>query len=206
MGVSYDLMHVSDWLPTLYEAAGGNLDDLGDNDSQSLFSTLTGESDHSPRNEVLVNLNPMTGSKSIIVGGYKYILNPHEEEGTSMPYWYKATGSDPDSYEEVYPNTTDAQICCGEVPSDIDIDCHSGVTGLEECLFDLENDPCEYYNLVDLPEMQSIKDMLKERIEYWEELQEMPCSDEIVEEANPKYHNWTWEPWTNDPGMKKADI
>ena len=76
--VSMDLMHVSDWMPTLYEAAGGSVGKLGDIDSHSLWPVLTGVNRTCPRSEVLVNLNPVLNSKAIKVGKYKYLLNPYD--------------------------------------------------------------------------------------------------------------------------------
>ena len=76
--VSMDLMHVTDWLPTLYEAAGGDVGKLGDIDGYSMMDFLTGKSKTSPRSEVLINLNPLFNSKAIKVGQYKYLLNPYE--------------------------------------------------------------------------------------------------------------------------------
>ena len=76
--VSTDLMHVTDWLPTLYEAAGGSVSDLGDVDGHSMWSVLTGVNKTCPRTEVLVNINPINNSKAIRVGKYKYLLNPYD--------------------------------------------------------------------------------------------------------------------------------
>ena len=75
--VSTDLMHVSDWFPTLYDAAGGDVGSLGDIDSHNMMDILTGKSESSPRSEVLINLDPIYNSKGIKVGRYKYILNPY---------------------------------------------------------------------------------------------------------------------------------
>ncbi|KAL1442904.1 hypothetical protein MTO96_030563 [Rhipicephalus appendiculatus] len=38
--VSRQLMHISDWLPTLYSAAGGNVEDLGDIDGVDMWRSL----------------------------------------------------------------------------------------------------------------------------------------------------------------------
>ncbi|XP_075245617.1 arylsulfatase J-like isoform X2 [Convolutriloba macropyga] len=198
--VSMDLMHVTDWLPTLYEAAGGDVGKLGDIDGYSMMDFLTGKSKTSPRSEVLINLNPLFNSKAIKVGQYKYLLNPYERWTEDYDGWFNAPGADPDSFEVMFPDTTKSQIWCGDVPTNINLKCHSNITGLDECIYDIERDPCEYYNLVDNPKYQGIKNMLLERIKYWETLQVEPLNPPPYDEAgNPKNFNYVWKPWTSDP-------
>ncbi|XP_075255263.1 arylsulfatase B-like [Convolutriloba macropyga] len=198
--VSTDLMHVSDWFPTLYDAAGGDVGSLGDIDSHNMMDILTGKSKISPRSEVLINMNPLFSSKAIKVGQYKYLLNPYDRWFATYDGWFNAPGSDPDSSEEMLPGTTSSQIWCGDVPTHINLKCHSNITGLDECIFDIDNDPCEYYNLVDDPNYQAIKEMLLERIKYWETLQVEPLVPPILEKAgNPKNLGYVWKPWTSDP-------
>ena len=43
--------------------------------------------------------------------------------------WFNAPGSDPDSSEEMLPGTTSSQIWCGDVPTHINLKCHSNITG-----------------------------------------------------------------------------
>ncbi|KAH8030610.1 hypothetical protein HPB51_010441 [Rhipicephalus microplus] len=70
--VSRQLMHVSDWLPTLYSAAGGNVEDLGDIDGVDMWRSLvTGHG--SPRSEVLHNIDPIWNMSALRVGRYKYL-------------------------------------------------------------------------------------------------------------------------------------
>ncbi|XP_075257814.1 arylsulfatase B-like isoform X1 [Convolutriloba macropyga] len=197
--VSTDLMHVSDWMPTLYDAAGGDVRNLGDIESHSMMDVLTGKSLASPRSELLINLNPVNNSKAIKVGRYKYMLNPYDRWDANYDNWFKAPGSDPDSFEEMYPNTTESQIWCGDVPTDIDTKCHSKLTGLDECIFDIDSDPCEYYNLVDDPDYQDIKEMLLDRVLYWETLQVKPLIPPYDDAGNPKHMDYVWKPWTTDP-------
>jgi arylsulfatase A-like enzyme len=53
------LMHASDWLPTLFHAAGGNSDELGSIDGINLWENLADEVTPSKRNEMLYNINPL---------------------------------------------------------------------------------------------------------------------------------------------------
>ena len=51
------LTHVTDWLPTLYAAGGGNVADLGSIDGLNQWDSITKGVD-SPRTEMLYNIRP----------------------------------------------------------------------------------------------------------------------------------------------------
>ncbi|XP_037582073.1 arylsulfatase B-like [Dermacentor silvarum] len=83
--VSRQLMHVSDWLPTLYSAAGGNVEDLGDIDGVDMWrSLITGAG--SPRAEVLHNIDPLWNMSALRVGRYKYVNGTYG--GGNYDGWY----------------------------------------------------------------------------------------------------------------------
>ncbi len=52
------MLHVSDWLPTLYRAAGGDPADLGNIDGIDQWESIAQEAP-SKRTEVLYNYNPV---------------------------------------------------------------------------------------------------------------------------------------------------
>lgn len=52
------LIHVTDWLPTVYEAAGGDVQDLGQIDGKSQWKALLALGP-SPRSEMLYNIRPL---------------------------------------------------------------------------------------------------------------------------------------------------
>lgn len=84
--VSRQLMHVSDWLPTLYSAAGGNIEDLGDIDGVDMWRSLvTGAG--SPRSEVLHNIDPVWNMSALRVGSYKYVQGSYANG--QYDGWYK---------------------------------------------------------------------------------------------------------------------
>ena len=56
--VTNNLMHVTDWLPTLYEAAGGDPSELRGIDGISQWKSLISGGE-SPRREVLLNINEL---------------------------------------------------------------------------------------------------------------------------------------------------
>ena len=65
------LFHLTDWLPTLYEAVGGDLSDLREDlDGVSQWKQLLGHSERAssqpPRRELLVNINAKFGESAVI--------------------------------------------------------------------------------------------------------------------------------------------
>jgi arylsulfatase A-like enzyme len=71
--LSEETMHIVDWLPTLYTAAGGNVDDLGDDiDGINQWPSIA-EGLGSPRESLLLNIDEMTNTEAAIVGKYKLV-------------------------------------------------------------------------------------------------------------------------------------
>ena len=84
--VSNDVMHVSDWLPTLYHAAGGDLGDVKVKlDGYNMWNMIS-LSKRSPRKEVLHNIDPVTKTAAIRMGKYKLIVNQNMNYYSS---WYQ---------------------------------------------------------------------------------------------------------------------
>lgn len=67
-------MHVTDWLPTLYTAAGGNLDDLqsAQLDGVDQWSALVDDTP-SRREEVLLVLDERHNVSGLRIGHWKYV-------------------------------------------------------------------------------------------------------------------------------------
>lgn len=67
-------MHVSDWLPTLYSAAGGDIVHLGSNlDGVDQWSSLV-NNEGSPRHQLLVNIDERDQTAALRVDNWKLIL------------------------------------------------------------------------------------------------------------------------------------
>jgi len=54
--VSMDMMHATDWVPTLYGLAGGNTSKLENLDGFDMWPTL-GRGEQNPRSEILINID-----------------------------------------------------------------------------------------------------------------------------------------------------
>ena len=71
--VSMDLMHLSDWLPTLYGRAGGDVSSL-DIDGYDMWPTLS-EGQASPRQELVHNIDPETWTAAVRYHQWKLLVN-----------------------------------------------------------------------------------------------------------------------------------
>jgi arylsulfatase A-like enzyme len=68
------LMHVSDWLPTLYSAAGGNATQLDSTlNGVDQWSSLVND-EESPRQQLLVNINEREQTAALRLGDWKLVL------------------------------------------------------------------------------------------------------------------------------------
>merc|ERR1712168_846749 len=70
--VSTQLMHITDWMPTIYSAAGGSVKDLGDIDGLDMWNALS-EDTASPRSGLLHNIDDSEPSAAMRYGDYKLI-------------------------------------------------------------------------------------------------------------------------------------
>ena len=70
--VSKGKIHMVDWLPTLYAAAGGTLTDLKNIDGLNQWDSIK-YAKKSPRNSMLLNIDETAGLEGAIVGKYKLI-------------------------------------------------------------------------------------------------------------------------------------
>lgn len=66
-------MHLSDWLPTLYGRAGGDVSNL-DTDGYDMWPTLS-EGQASPRQELVHNIDPVTWTAAVRYQQWKLLVN-----------------------------------------------------------------------------------------------------------------------------------
>lgn len=67
-----DLMHITDWLPTLYSAAGGDLKDLGKIDGVDQWRMLN-YGDVKVREKLLLNIDEVSKTEGAIYKQFKLI-------------------------------------------------------------------------------------------------------------------------------------
>ncbi|EDO38943.1 predicted protein [Nematostella vectensis] len=186
--VSKELIDVTDWVPTIYHLAGGTAEFLVPNmDGKNVWSTIS-EGAPSPRDEILHNIDPWRKFAGLRKGKYKIVQG--------MDDTYKGVG-----WYDRYPGHALSSMKQPELLPGAVIDCKK--TFDEErkcdssdgkfCLFDMEEDPCEYHDLSNqLPEVLA---EMKTRLEYYKNIALPPWFPPINKAANPANFGGFWSPW-----------
>lgn len=190
--MSEDLMHVTDWLPTLYHAAGGDINDIKAKvDGYNMWNTLS-FSKQSPRHEVLHNIDPITKNAAIRMGKYKLVVN---QDMNFYSSWYQRFKSrrDPDDDAEILKLEvlTGAEVLCTKWEKrDSTFDCDPSQS---PCLYDIETDPCEYDNLFSRKYKKAA--VMFKRLVQLQRQGKPVLNPDHEDAANPKNYNGTWSPW-----------
>lgn len=220
--ISEQFMHVSDWFPTLYRLAGGDLDDLGPIDGNDMWDALVQDS-ASPRTHALLNIDPILGTSSFRSGDMKLV---NGTVTTNYNLWLYPNGIDefdfPASYDWVFkngsvvrdilvdngmwiaqnPDDTYQRLLtnCIRPPPDYAYNCKPEI---KPCLFNITADPCEYSDLADAyPEL--VSEMMNIIGKY--QLESMaPQSKPIDPRADPLCHHFTYVPWLEEENYNKCD-
>ncbi|XP_055333780.1 arylsulfatase B-like [Paramacrobiotus metropolitanus] len=188
--VTNQLFHVSDWLPTLYEAAGGNVRDLVNVTGVSQWKSLFHGNNYGPRTELVNNIDSILNQYAMVYqdqygGMYKLIggnvfnnqfFGWDRTEGTSPGNEMKSWS--PVSVECNFPDGMEVSTCR---PYQSD------------CLFDLINDPCETNNIA--ASFPSMTQLLQQKIKNYNG-SSFPAQVRPFDPAsNPDLHQGLWTPW-----------
>lgn len=201
---SDQMLDITDWLPTLYTAAGGDASDVKGLDGIPMWDVLSLDLP-SPRNLTLINVDSVDNTGALIVGDFKILT------GSSMELngWYGPTARDtvaPSGFRnhsivaevlrEFY-NDPDlifqpdiVTINCGRRPTESVYECHPKEA---PCLFNLKDDPCEYWNLAN-----KYPKLVQELYGYLSEFnatQHPPLNVPLAYKADPLSHNGLWSAW-----------
>ncbi|XP_070378573.1 arylsulfatase B-like isoform X2 [Dermacentor albipictus] len=219
---SQHVMHIVDWAPTFYAAAGGDVSDLGDVDGKSQWEALT-ERKCIDRGDVILEIEGRNEAAAIISGRYKLVNRsegycdalldsriplpegepPEEVDLDALMESSKAwkalqeASSDSGSRRHSAPRADwrrEATITCSADGAD-----DPAADDFDPCaavfVFDIFSDPCEINNLASsLPE---VRDDLLGRLTTYRAtiLSPRPANNEADERGYPEYHNCTWSPW-----------
>ncbi|XP_041375693.1 arylsulfatase B-like [Gigantopelta aegis] len=216
--ISEQMMHVTDWLPTLFHAAGGNsskLKHLDGVDSWEMLST----NGNAVRSEMLHNIDPIRKQGGLRVGDYKLLTG---EVGVSWDGWYppwQLTHDDVFMHVDNFTQFQDpkrihhrdaaekhgqdvalkyrrseslgyVRVNCGPRPANASTNCQPKQS---PCLFHIPSDPCEYNNIAD--DHQDIVIKLLTRLQEYSYTMVPPGNKPFDQNGNPKLHDGAWVPW-----------
>ncbi|KAL7303858.1 hypothetical protein TKK_0003980 [Trichogramma kaykai] len=215
--VSDELVHEVDWLPSLYAAAGGRVEDLpaGQLDGVDQWPMIS-RGARSRRSRALLNIDEVAKTEAAIVGKHKLLKGARNDPTGDF---VGATGNDPAypayridevlesmagrairGLDDNVPGPSASKIARLRAKSSRNargrcrgssqkrLDC-SGV-----CLFDLERDPCETRDISKqrpriVRELEAYLDQQREHLMPQMNTPSDPCS------YDSKILNGTWQPW-----------
>ncbi|XP_046995298.1 arylsulfatase B-like [Schistocerca americana] len=215
--VSHQLMHVTDWLPTFYAAAGGNVSSLPEDlDGVNLWDALVTNGE-SPRTEVLLNVDERAENGGIRIGDWKlvkgvqnnaagtgYLGASGAENNRSTPaYGPEQVLASPagqavssvlggsTSPEDMLRLRAQATVTCPDHPQ---TPLCQLLNATDVCVYNITQDPCEAGD-VEVPE--DVVNTLLERLEeFWQQVVPQEESNSQPDISDPARWNYTWVPWT----------
>lgn len=199
--VREQLMHVSDWLPTVLDAVGIEIPEQLDGVSQ--YGSLV-SGGVSARTELLHNVDQWTNYSAIRVNHIKLIMGKwHNGYGGCDHFadWATPPGDTPISS---YVTTNPTVQCNGIQPDHRESkdDCWSDTLQTTACMYNISSDPCEYKNIIDDKDLSDVRDQLMERLNYYY-AKALPPNWPIPDPKSlPPLHNFTWVPWVTDIEIK----
>lgn len=205
---SNQLMHITDILPTLYTAAGGNVHILGNIDGISQWEKLKNDNnesndDYEIRQHLLHNIDHEKHFWAVRYYNFKLKNGTWDE---NYGNWYEAPGQLSEhptngicyNCTNVYrilkqhgfqPNPKKFQVNCNRKENPL-IDCPIN----EMCLYDIKQDPCELTNLA--PEYSELtRKIYNEIYQHYNRQYSKPVNQPVDPEADPKRHGGFWRPW-----------
>lgn len=208
--VSEQLFHITDWLPTLYAAAGGDPKDLEIHDGINQWPSLA-QSKPGTRDTVVVDIDDVNDCEAIIKGNWKLVKNHgFSKEKTFSDKYYGETGLWLSYNETNLKNSIVANVlggvpnnywllrnsstifsACPEEANSIAVDCHD-----KYCLYDIYLDPTECYNIAQ-NHTNIVEDLKTLLDDYRKHLIPNPAK-KYDPRSDPKYWNDYWSPWLNE--------
>ncbi|KAL6419849.1 hypothetical protein ACFW04_011150 [Cataglyphis niger] len=217
-----DLMHITDWLPTLYTIAGGDVRDLGEIDGVNQWCMLN-DSFPSARDRLLLNIDEVSKTEGAIYKQFKLIRGSvedgyydgyyrdiermpndprkslHEKAYKNMPPYtdtiLKSVVSKSITHHLGDPVTQPSTII--QLRREATVNCQprdSFITcNVTECLFDINNDPCETRNIA--KQYSRISRELDKYLEHYGIIVKKQIKIPVDWLADPRRTNNTWEPW-----------
>ncbi|XP_075724130.1 arylsulfatase J [Rhipicephalus microplus] len=205
--VSNRLMHITDWLPTLYGMAGGLVQQLGNIDGHDMWESLS-EDALSPRSDFVYNIDPLSGYSAIRKDNFKIIVGPLPEQRTAIPGGQRPQHDLNELAEQSYSGEAlkafygstklefspdwrvNATLTC---PEELLCDDERLQSSDNVYLFNLEEDPCECNNLASTH--KELLESLNRTLEFYRAQTIAPLNEDVDPDSYPYLHNGTWAPW-----------
>nr|XP_022321355.1 arylsulfatase J-like isoform X3 [Crassostrea virginica] len=210
--VSNQMIHVTDWLPTLYTAAGGKVGDLKRLYGIDQWQVL--QTNGKPvRNEMLHNIDPYDKTAAIRVGDYKLLYGPVMGwDGWYPPYQLSENSSqlsnDRTKISQHFDNNlvqemefgevslnpvrgSPVTIQCGPKPANASTNCQAKKV---PCLYHIPSDPCEYNNIA-ASNMDIVTKLVAKITEYKSTMMVPPGNKPVDPAGNPRVNGGIWKPW-----------
>ncbi|XP_021920854.1 arylsulfatase J-like isoform X2 [Zootermopsis nevadensis] len=223
--LSTQMMHISDWYPTIYSMAGGEVDKLGEIDGVDQWPSLMGNNGDIPRNETLLNIGDLDDMEGIINGNFKLVRSTsshgvydgfYGEDGRGLPNppydsarVINSTVSKAIMALNINTTTSTMEQLIGkieEMRTVAMVSCEGsqrlyigGPYCWNYCLFDLEKDPCETVNLAS--KHPGVVENLKNRLERFKAEMVPELTTSVDRASNPALFNNTWVCWLDDENV-----
>lgn len=222
--VGKQLIHISDWLPTLLTAAGGNVSELIESiDGKNIWNQLVSD-EPSPRTEILHNIDDIYGSSAVMSGEWKLVYGTNYN-GT-WDSWYGPAGNrsfNAYNIESVFNSFAgkalkqinalpspqkieklrhDADIICGDSEHQKN---HCNPL-IEPCLFNIMNDSCEQNNLAQ--KYPHIANTMLNVLSKYNQSAIPPGNLPLDPRGDPRYWDYVWlnfGDYSNTGNYMKAD-
>ncbi|XP_037956050.1 arylsulfatase B-like [Teleopsis dalmanni] len=211
--VSEQTIHITDWLPTLVDAIGGDnalANITAKLDGVSIWNALT-QNTISPRRTILHNIDDIWGSAAITIGDWKVVKGTNYQG--AWDGWYGPAGiRDPKMYDtrQIYRglagraiSTLKALPSLAEITRlrrSASVDCAVNFLYLQQgaicnplnapCLFNIKDDPCEQFNLSE--KYPHILNSLLDELQRFNSTAVPPSNKPLDPRADPRLWNYTW--------------
>ncbi|XP_069701952.1 arylsulfatase B-like [Periplaneta americana] len=212
--VTTQLMHITDWYPTIYSMAGGDVSELGDIDGVDQWPSILGV-DNMPRTSMLLNFADVDDVEAVVQGKWKLVRSTYKEGAYDGFHGEDGRGTPNPPYDrnrvmnsavakaiQTLNMNIATENTIQQLRKQATISCnvkrlHAGGSFCpSDCLFDLESDPCESVNLVsNHPDVavELRKELDKFRREVAPEL-----TKPVDPASNPALFNNTWVCWLDN--------
>ncbi|KAL0121278.1 hypothetical protein PUN28_008741 [Cardiocondyla obscurior] len=209
--VSTQLFHITDWLPTLYSAAGGNLNDLKQLDGINQWPIIKYAKKTDKRRSALVNIREDENSEAAIVGYYKLITDKSDYQkhynyynGRDASYFkYNLTNVLTSPVAMAIKNVSIKALTAAKIKQlrkKATIICknvmNSSSCENRTCLFNIYKDPCETTDLSS--KYPTVVEILSKFIDSYKSVLMKELNTAVDPAGFPYHFNNTWMPWLSD--------